>query len=338
MKTRHCCVCRVELPETSSRIGNRHYCELHFRRVLAERKGVWFALFGGVLGSLVYVGLCFAIDAAFPELMSGSPYAVRFAVALALALLPASFWLLIFTRFEALEPEPKDLLLEMFALGALVQTAIGKPIMDAILAFADPVLASGTLLEGFLVQFLAVGVFAEYAKYLCLRTTVFQSRRFDERTDGIVYGAAVGLGWAFASNLGFALGSGAFVIGELGLGMAVETLAQACFAGLAGWFLACAKFEDKPFWWTSLGLLSAAAASGLLRMSVKAVSRSGLGYTPLRGYLVSGLIALAVFGLLFALVRSSVRKALAIAVPAGTKVPAVETSSTAAQATTGKEG
>ena len=78
--------------------------------------------------------------------------------------------------------------------GLLVASAVAIPIVDQVFdvstwLFDSPIvhLAGGVLV---------VGIVQEGLKYLTIRLSVYGSREFDERTDGIIYGTAVGLGFA----------------------------------------------------------------------------------------------------------------------------------------------
>ena len=109
-----------------------------------------------------------------------------YAALLAAAFAPGLFWLWYFYRKDTLEPEPKRLILRMFFLGIL----LGIP---------------ATILELFPVDSIVMTVILapaieESLKFLGVRFTVYLRREFDEPMDGIIYTAAVALGFASMEN------------------------------------------------------------------------------------------------------------------------------------------
>jgi RsiW-degrading membrane proteinase PrsW (M82 family) len=268
------------------------------------RKGVWIAAFAGIAASILFVATA-ALVGSLPE----ADQAQRLVVALLMAGFPAAVWISAFYRMDALEQEPKERMLELFILGALLSGGATIPLLDGILgAQAKAASGSWTFLAA---SILVTGFVAEYGKYALVRFTVFRGDKFNERTDGIVYGAAVGLGYAFAYNVSYLMSSSASDLTAAAMTIAVETLGHASFSGIAGWFLASMKFKDEPVWWMPLGISLAATANGIFHLLVNSISRQGLDYSPWNGFALSGAFALAVFGSLFYLARRATRQALA---------------------------
>ncbi|WP_371079223.1 PrsW family glutamic-type intramembrane protease, partial [Salmonella enterica] len=115
--------------------------------------------------------------------------------------------------------------------------------------------------------------------YAAVRFSVYRSKEFDERTDGIIYATAAGLGFATALNISFVVGSGGVDLGLGAIRIVVTALAQASFAGIVGYFLAKEKLEGKPIWWMPFGVTLAAVLNGLFfflrgRVSTGAISAS----------------------------------------------------------------
>src|SRR5690606_11624478 len=99
--------------------------------------------------------------------------------------------------------------------------------------------------------------------FATVRYFIFDSSEFDERTDGVIYGTAAGLGYATALNLQFILSNGGAALGSGEIFVAEVALAHAAFGGLLGYFLGRAKLEQEPVWWLPLGLVLASLLNGL---------------------------------------------------------------------------
>ncbi len=149
----------------------------------------------------------------------------------------------------------------VFILGALVATAISIPLVDQVFdvgawLFESPLvhLAGGILI---------VGIIQEGLVYLTVRLSVYGSREFDERTDGIIYGTAVGLGLATALNVAFVVESGGVDLGTGAIRIVLTSLAHGSFGGVIGYFLGRQKFEVRPIWWMPAGVALAATLNGV---------------------------------------------------------------------------
>ncbi len=114
------------------------------------------------------------------------------AMILALGFAPGVFWLWYFYKQDELEPEPLYLVRNCFLLGMLtvipvyfVETALSvSPVFDAVI--------TAPLVE-------------ESAKFLAVFLTIYRHPEFDEPMDGVVYAAAVALGFASLENAGYLL-------------------------------------------------------------------------------------------------------------------------------------
>ena len=91
----------------------------------------------------------------------------------------------------------------------------------------------------------------------------------------------------------------------------VVALAQASFAGISGYFLGRAKFENMGPFWLPGGLLLASILNSVVTVLVGAISRSGLQVTPLNGLILAAVVAAVTFGLLFVIIRRNNRAVLA---------------------------
>src|SRR6185295_3067246 len=100
---------------------------------------------------------------------------------------PAMFWLGFFYLMDRHEPEPKQLVVGVCVLGAL----IAAPLADFMQSQAVPPVAlavqglSPFSLDRVLHAVLIAGLAQEMCKYAVVRYTIYMSREFDEPMDGI---------------------------------------------------------------------------------------------------------------------------------------------------------
>jgi RsiW-degrading membrane proteinase PrsW (M82 family) len=235
-------------------------------------------------------------------------------VGVVLSLLPALLWLVFFYIQDVLEPEPKSYVIGVFVLGGLLASAVAVPVLRDL--FHVQTWLGTNALTNLAGSILVVGFVQEFLKYAAVRYSVYLLPEFDERSDGILYGTAAGLGFATALNIQYVIQSGGV---DLGIGMlriVVNALAQASFAGITGYFLGRAKFEEEPVWWLPLGLTIAAVLNGLFTVARGELTRSGsvLGQKtaqPWYGLLLAAAIAAATLAALFFLIRRANRQTLA---------------------------
>ncbi len=293
------------------RLGTRAYCAQHYAKVTRNRRSVWRS--GGIqiLAIVVFAALLALLAGAVNPMLSGSGLVVAGVV---LALVPAALWLAFFYTQDRLEPEPKTYVLGVFLLGALLAGAVGIPVVRGLFRVQDWL--DHSLAVNLLGSILLVAFVQEFLKYAAVRYSVYPLPEFDERTDGILYGTAAGLGYATVLNLQYVVASGGVdpAIGVIRI--VVTALAQASFAGITGYFLGRAKFEDEPVWWLPLGLTIAAVLNGLftvVRGSVTRVGSALAGQTanPWYSLFLAAVVAGLVFAALLVLVRRSIRLTLA---------------------------
>ncbi len=125
--------------------------------------------------------------------------------------------------------------------------------------------------------------------------------------DGIVYGAAAGLGYATLLNLTYVISNGGVDLGMGAIRIAVTALAHASFAGVTGYFLGRAKFENREPLWLPLGVLIAAVLNGIVSTALGEISRSGLRVTPLNGLILAAAVAAITFIVLFVIIQRNNR-------------------------------
>ncbi|HEY4722576.1 MAG TPA: PrsW family glutamic-type intramembrane protease, partial [Anaerolineae bacterium] len=233
-----CCICGDPIGPEPKRIGGRAYCDRHFARVTASRRGIWQT---GVVQIIALILFVILIEVAVSSVQIALSATGLVIAGLILALVPALIWLAFFYAQDRLEPEPKGYVLGVFLLGGLLASAVGIPVLRDLFHTNDWLGAS--TLTGVLGSILVVGVTQEFLKYAAVRYSIFQSREFDERVDGIIYGTAAGLGYATLLNIQFIIDSNGADLRAAVIRIVITTLAQASFSGISGYFLARAKFE-----------------------------------------------------------------------------------------------
>jgi RsiW-degrading membrane proteinase PrsW (M82 family) len=295
--------CRVCGEPATHVVGMHHYCERHRDRATRRLGSLWkvdLLSVGALVGLVVVVYL---LDALLKPRLEGIALAVA---GLLLALVPAAIWLSFFYRRDRREPEPRTMVLGVAVLGALVGSAIVIPLLRDVINVGTRLTDSPlTFLIG---SILVVGVVQEFAKYLTIRLSVYQSDEFDERADGIVYASAAGVGMAVALNVAFVVESGGVDLGSAAIRVVVTALAQASFAAIVGYFLARQKLELRPLWWMPLGLAIAATLNGLFTflrgtVTIGGIDTSGFQFGPWIGLALAAALALGVTYGLTALIR-----------------------------------
>lgn len=238
-----------------------------------------------------------------------------------LAIVPAVLWLVFFYLQDRVEPEPVGHVAQMFVIGLALAGAIGVPLSDQVFRTQDWLFrdAGSTLIGAVFVR----GAIEMFIIYATVRYFMFDSPEFDERTDGVIYGTAAGLGYATFINIAMVANSGGIAAEELGAGViriVIVTLVQATLGGLTGYFIARTKFDDEPLWWMPAGLTLAAVINGLFSwlageittspLTISATGASG-GYNPWPALALAAVVAVALLGVTFALMRRANQLTLA---------------------------
>ncbi len=267
-----------------------------YAKAAQSRSGVWRSAVVTLVVLLVFVAAVVAIDAALQPQLSGIGL---LAVGVVLALVPAVLWLIFFYLQDRVEPEPVGHVAQMFVIGLALAGAIGVPLSDQIFRTQDWLFRDlgSTLIGAVFVR----GAIETFIIYATVRYFMFDSPEFDERTDGVIYGMAAGLGYATATNLQFILGSGGAALGGAEVYVVEAALAYAAFGGLLGYFLGHAKMQRDPIWWLPLGFVITAALNGLF-LTLRGQLESGSisigaqagGLPTLTGLLLAGALAIVV--------------------------------------------
>lgn len=119
----------------------------------------------------------------------------------ALALLPAALWGIFSFVREYSVPEPRERLLLVFIVSALVANAVGIPLVEDLLR-PEEWLTSQSTVNRILGYAFTVGIVQELLKYIVIRYAAWPSW-FRIRSDGVAYAAAAAIGYATISCLHF---------------------------------------------------------------------------------------------------------------------------------------
>ncbi|MCX6019890.1 MAG: PrsW family glutamic-type intramembrane protease [Chloroflexi bacterium] len=279
-----------------------------------SRKSYWRTEIAAIVVLLMFVG---AVELAAPTLANGLPAALQLPIGVALAVVPAALWMAVFYAQDRAEPEPRQFVVGVALLAALLAAAVGQPLLNGFFRVASWI-HHDTLTE-LLGSVLIIGVVQEMLKFAAVRFSMYYSSEFDQRIDGVLYGTASGIGYATMLNLTRVFAAGGFA--DLGAGViqiVITALAQGAIGGLIGYFLARTRFDHKPLWWMPTGILLAALLNGVFAWLRSTVSRSALvlnasgiasgGYNPLPALLLSIVVTTALSALLFILMRRAGEK------------------------------
>jgi len=223
-----------------------------------QRRSPWTSLINSFIVLAVFLLLAYGIEWLLKPTFT--PFWLL-VTGIIMALIPAAAWIFFFYRQDQREPEPKGMVLQVFVLGALLAAAIGIPLLDKVFNVTSWVFTN--TLTHILGGILVIGFTQEFLKLIAVRFSVYDSPEFDERTDGIIYATAAGLGYATILNIAFIVNSGGVNLGMGAIRVVLTALAQASFAGITGYFLSSEKLDKHPVWWLPLGLVIAAVLNGL---------------------------------------------------------------------------
>ena len=166
---------------------------------------------------------------------------------LILGFAPGLYWLWYFYRKDELEPEPKKLIVRAYVLGIL---------SAGLVLFIQLPLK----LEFFYSAVIVAPIVEEFCKFLMVWIFFYRNENFDEPMDGIVYAAAVALGFASIENGLYLFRSymqSSFMLSNTILIRAFLSVpAHALFSSVWGYALAKYKFsKNKKVGIVIIGLL-----------------------------------------------------------------------------------
>lgn len=300
-KVHTCRVCHRPLEDHEWRDHRGHtFCAEHRQLLARENPAAAPPVIVEIGAVVIFAALASLAGRALGPSLNGAALAL---VGVVVAIVPALIWLAVFYQQDQREEQPKRLVFGVFILGALLAVAVGQPIIRGLFAVqdwlgADPVTA-------ILGSILVIGFVQEFLKYAAVRYTVFYEPEFDERVDGIIYGAAAGLGYATALNVQYVVERGGVALAVGAITISVVALAHASFSGIMGYFIGREKFERLGPLWLPAGLIVASALDGIVTYVLSQVPLLGqsFSYNPWYGLIVATIIAALVFAGIFAIIR-----------------------------------
>lgn len=153
---------------------------------------------------------------------------------------PGLIWLWFFHRQDR-RPEPGHLIGKTFLWGAFF--VLPAAAIESL--YSKFISQPPNALVLFLITVLGVGLVEEAAKLGAVWVAAWRQQEFDEPVDGIIYAITAALGFAALENMIYALRFGIGVVPARAL---ITLLAHASFSGIAGAYLARARFGKASFW------------------------------------------------------------------------------------------
>lgn len=164
------------------------------------------------------------------------------------AIIPMTTYLFLIWRFDRYDREPFKLVLQNYlwgSIGAIIFALAGGFIFSSIFSVF---VSDKTQLE-YLGTIVTAPIVEEITKGMFLLVTV-TNRKFDNMTDGIVYGGAIGLGFGMTENFLYFISFGTTISGWIAL-VIIRTLFSAVMHCVStatfGAFLGYAKFRRNRF-------------------------------------------------------------------------------------------
>ena len=173
-----------------------------------------------------------------------------------IAVAPGLLLVWLFYKWDVYEPEPAHLVViaVVAGLASTFPTAV-LGYLVGLHALPGPEASAGAVA----IFALKVGLVEEGMKLLTVLAFFYRRPQFNEPVDGIVYLAAVALGFAILENVGYTLLGGA----EVGLMRAVTAVpGHAVFSGIMGYFVGLARTRGR-LGWILVGWGAGAATHGL---------------------------------------------------------------------------
>lgn len=207
---------------------------------------------------------------------------------------PGVFWLWLIYQRDRYIPAPVHLVVRTFLWGVAVSVPV--VLAESLLLFVAGFDFEGDLTEEQLalpqvayVSFVVAGMTEEMAKYLVLKKTVYGSLYFRQPLDGVIFSAAVALGFASIENVGYIASFGAAIILVRG---PISTVAHVLFSTWFGYALGARKLGRIQPQAPILSLMAAMALHGVFDFLLMAD----------QSYVPWAFVLFAAIGLLFILI------------------------------------
>lgn len=167
--------------------------------------------------------------------------------------IPALVAMAIVDRMDAKRPEPRSTLRRVVLAGAI--SALPVILVAEVLKLVGPTTGYAGVLY---LSFVLAALPEEAAKVGSMFLMAWRRPEFDERMDGIIYGAHAGLGFALVENVGYLLliphNLQEYV--SMFVGRAVLAVpGHAIWGGIAGYYAARRRFDGRGIgWWGGLAI------------------------------------------------------------------------------------
>lgn len=154
------------------------------------------------------------------------------------ALAPALLLLWLVVTADS-RPEPPRVVWLCVGLGALIAVPVG--LLELVLRRYVPIFPNPWI-GSYQAALVFAGLPEELAKIAIIAVVARRSRDFDEPMDGVVYGTAVGLGFAAIENLGYVAGNAQHWLGVAVIRGLLSVPFHAALGAIAGAYIANARF------------------------------------------------------------------------------------------------
>jgi len=258
-----------------------------------NKLGLWLSTFISIAGLLLIVLIAYIFEKAVNHGFNKNLLTV---ISVVIAVIPPILWLTIFYRQDRLNPEPKSLVFKTLILGALVHKAVYTPLISWVLPQSSKGSAS---ISGKLITAIVItAIIQEAVKLLSVRYSVYSSREFDEAVDGIIYGSALGLGFAAMSSIDTIFSAGGAMLTNVTSLVVIENFSHASITGLSGYILGISKHKKFNVLWLPFALVLSSALNALVHFLLNTVVRQGFKVNYIIGLIPAALVAVIVFGVL----------------------------------------
>jgi len=204
---------------------------------------------------------------------------------LLIAILPGILIALYFYLRDLREPEPTGLIWINILFG-IVSFFISRGLGFLLHQFIYT--GHEDRMQQLLIALIFIGLLGEGSKFLFLRGFTFYYKSFNQPFDGIVYAIMVGMGYAIAENVFYAINMDT---PPDTLRMFTVVPANAVFAVIMGYFLGEAKlFKNRIFMYSLLAFVVPVIAHGYYDYFLDAVN--------IRGLWMEGIVSLLIVGIL----------------------------------------
>jgi len=270
-----------------------------------NRPGLWLSTLVSIVGLLLVVLFSYIIERTLDLTINSTLLTL---ISLLIAFVPPLLWLTVFYRQDRLDPEPKSFVFKTLILGALVQKAVYAPIMKVMIPEAQ----TGPNISDYIFTVILVALIQESIKLLSVRYSIYVSDEFDEKIDGIIYGSAVGLGFAAMINLDLIISNGGSVLTAISSIVVIESLAHASFTGLSCYFLGISKFSKFNMIRLPTAIIIATTLNALSRILIDEMVRDGFRMNYMLGIIPAALVAVVIFGILVIITSKTPGKEAAV--------------------------